>query len=178
MTLKAKVENLDGMDDAQKALYRLEGGGGAAQYVLDVEAVEGFGLHDGNAYSTALQEREGKLAELAAGIAERDTRISTLMIENEARVECVQRGGSDKLLRPHLERLLMVHDGQVVARGTDGKPRQTEVKGATGPMGVKELFAMLERDPDYKLVFGSGAGNQATGTRGAQNYTFTRTPIY
>lgn len=58
MALKAMVKSLDGLNDAQKALYRQEGD----HFLLDVEAVDGWEL-TGSGLKNALQrEREAREA--------------------------------------------------------------------------------------------------------------------
>lgn len=175
MALKAKLATLEGLDESTAALYRQEAEG--APFVLDVEAVDGLGLADTTAHTAALQEREGKLSEATAALADRDKRISDLSIESEARIAVLRAGGSEKLLLPHLRSMLMVHKGTVVARGSDGKPRVSNEPGSNEPMGLPELLKEMESDADFKLAFGLGRKHFATGATGG-DWKAERLPLY
>lgn len=59
MALKAKLENLEGVTDAHKALYRKEGDA----YLLDVEPVEGYVLENVTALKGALAKEREQAAE-------------------------------------------------------------------------------------------------------------------
>lgn len=61
MALKAKLDKLDGLDDAAKALYKQDG----EHFILDVEPTDGFALENVTALKTALQ-RERDSAEEAS----------------------------------------------------------------------------------------------------------------
>lgn len=58
MALKAMLKTLDGLNDAQKALYKQEGD----KFMLDVEPTEGFELVGGGLKTALLKEREGREA--------------------------------------------------------------------------------------------------------------------
>jgi len=58
MALKAMLKTLDGLNDAQKALYKQDGD----KFMLDVEPVDGFELVGGGLKSALLRERENREA--------------------------------------------------------------------------------------------------------------------
>jgi hypothetical protein len=69
MALKAMVKSLDGIDAALKALYRKEGEGDKAVFLLDVEPVEGFALEHVTGLKTTVQK-------LREADAEKDQRLA------------------------------------------------------------------------------------------------------
>ena len=67
MALKAKLDSLDGLEEAQAGLYsEIEGGGG---YVLDVEPVAGFALENVAGLKETLSDRKAKAAERKNALA-------------------------------------------------------------------------------------------------------------
>lgn len=63
MALKAMVKTLDGIEDAQKSLYRRESNGAESRYVLDVEPVEGYALENVAGLKGALVKERENVAE-------------------------------------------------------------------------------------------------------------------
>lgn len=70
MPLKAKLANLDGLDDSVAALYRQEGEGEDAFYVLNVENAEGVEFGDASTLHSELIEIRQRRKELERTLKE------------------------------------------------------------------------------------------------------------
>lgn len=98
-----------------------------------------------------------KEAELLAQIQERDRRLHTLLVDNEAqRIATELAGDSAALLFPHIKARLAVEDGKTRVLDAAGKPSASSLADLTKEFRSDKLFA--------PVIIGS----KASGTGGAE----------
>lgn len=103
MALKAKLTNLDGLEAGLAKLYRKQGEGEGAFFVLDVEPVEGYSLEHVTGLKTALEkEREAK-AELDAALKAYEGLDAARAREALEKLDQMKNWSSDDKVREQVE---------------------------------------------------------------------------
>ena len=180
MTLKYKLENLDGLDEAVKALYKQDGD----SFVLDVDGVEG--KDDVQALKDALQRQKESAAKSradadeaikATGKAEREKLLAdgkheelaaSLQRENDALKATAAQEKSDRLatdLQSKADTLgakagVDANAAKMLAMAFKASLSHDESGVLKGPKGETpdELYSAFEESGEYELLWkGSGA---------------------
>lgn len=103
MALKAMVKTLDGVDAAHKALYRKDGEGDKAVYLLDVEPVEGFVLENVTGLKTALEKERTTKGELETKLADFKDLDPAKAREALTKVDAMKNWSSDDKVKEQVD---------------------------------------------------------------------------
>lgn len=111
MALKAMVKSLDGITEAHRALYRKDGEGDKAVFVLDVEPAEGFALENVTGLKSTIQklrDSEGEKEQRLAAFKDLDPTTARDALK---KVEQMKHWSSDDKVREQVDQ----HGKQVAA---------------------------------------------------------------
>ncbi|MDH0157350.1 hypothetical protein [Stutzerimonas stutzeri] len=167
-----KLKEFDGIDPAQvrAIMGRFENdeeakliAEGKTQEVIERKIEKVNAQH-----KAAMESSSKRVAELEAALAERDAKLSEIMIDNAAIQAASEFGiegeGKLKIITMLARQAFKVEDGQPIMRDADGQI----ITGEKGPITQKEwIDRIVRQEHGYLLPTAKGVGSQG-GKQGAQ----------
>ena len=150
MALKAMLKNLEGVSDAHKPLYKKQGEGDAALFILDVEPQEGWALENVTGLKTALENERETVGTLKAQVKATEGIDPVKAREALEKVESMKSWSSDDKVKEQVEQ-----HGKAVAAEKDAIINQLKTQNETFRRGYEAVTveqALIDAATDAKFL--------------------------